>query len=1077
MANGFSQVPDSLKFTVPAAVIDGEPGAVAEIYVADSAGLGVALATGGDLSNATDAKLRVGAGTGEQALVFSDGLARLRFFGSAENRLRVLDSPAELAEERELLPDAVASALELPSLGEGRRYLMMRWDYDLAGLVEAPIALANGVTGGFAVDGVGDARFVIVREIDEEVGAKEAIERLLEAWRSPRQLAAIDGEGPTARAAMTEPTWIVTELFGRISSTLEIGYGYDFSWIRSLRLGELSGDLALKVQAGLKAAIGGSLAGRFALVMAFETPQRVRVRLLKSKAKGWNFALDVGLQLDGLESALPEGGLDDLVKAILGIHDHQLLADLEKWLDPNKTLAEIAGDEGEKYLGSLAKKVFGAKGNLAKAKVAELQGELKRLLEFWSSVDARLASALWNELGTTESVEAIRSLAQDIVEADDVPGLVRSQLETTGFFSTPDGDWLRQAAEVAAGGLATVLASDEAVGSLQSLAGKTLALLSEDGALAASTKLKQALDERFGLKAIAEKLAAAERTISSATLADLDPWVAERLRRFLGADELSFEGLESLRSVLGTFLNGAAAQSIYAAGRQALEAGVRADLGFSYARLKENGALVDATFDLGADPEVARLLERLVDGDVDLSALDQSEGVTLHEGFLTHRMARERRVGLSLPLFQSEVVATTAAWSEVEAAADGSGVLLYRGGATNEAARRRAQVLKASRLSLAISLPSALREGLHDWRSRELDSPAGNVDWTYTLDRFLPAATPDDLVETVQFLRRVEGETLGADPAAARTVAWAGDVDRATDNVAGYGSGTVGNTRLVYNVVFPEGIGSVWREAPLRPDIRFDRRLSIQMQRELRESVPRIYFGDPDLYRDERSYPLLLWSAFPLRTQVFETRKGIWQLVDDGKALITPWDKNDNWLRIANSDDFLDRLDRRLEAIEQRLVGRGKERLRSARQIKDAVLGNPNLKNQVLEVFAFERQLIGRTVRAVHLFGSLRSGARPQADVLDDLAEFSTALSKTFNEKFSVGGLTDRGELRAGGSWVFFRVAQAFAAALGQTVPEPTSLLEVTVVAPSIDAERIASGPPLERDEVVLRQMIENLVV
>ena len=70
----------------------------------------------------------------------------------------------------------------------------------------------------------------------------------------PRQIVSIDQVPPG--------TWIATEAMGSISITLGAQVGYDFNWVREARLGGLTGDIGLRLQMGVNAAVGFYVSGK-----------------------------------------------------------------------------------------------------------------------------------------------------------------------------------------------------------------------------------------------------------------------------------------------------------------------------------------------------------------------------------------------------------------------------------------------------------------------------------------------------------------------------------------------------------------------------------------------------------------------------------------------------------------------------------------------------------------------------------------------------------------------------------------------------------------------------------------------
>src|SRR3954466_5623426 len=156
-------------------------------------------------------------------------------------------------------------------------------------------------------------------------------------------------------------TWIASEVIGGLTIGLGAQLGFDFNWVREAELGGLTGDIGLRLQVGINAAIGFSASGRCAVVVSREsTAPTLRVRFFRLKSRGSNASFNASVTAQLRDTVLP-GKVDDFIAAVFDTHGQQILRDLqvlEKWTDPKKSLSELlaeAGVEGaEKLVARMA---------------------------------------------------------------------------------------------------------------------------------------------------------------------------------------------------------------------------------------------------------------------------------------------------------------------------------------------------------------------------------------------------------------------------------------------------------------------------------------------------------------------------------------------------------------------------------------------------------------------------------------------------------------------------------------------------------------------------------------------------
>jgi len=283
-------------------------------------------------------------------------------------------------------------------------FLLLRWRYDLMGSAQGSVAL--GATGSiiFGVDGKKENGFAVVRRFAKanRSGALTEVMKTANSWILPSQVKGI--------ADLEPGTWLIAEVDGSIAVKLGAQYGYDFSWVGSLKTGALSGDMGLRIQLGIAATLGFQLDGKYAVVLERKslaaTDQQVRVRLFKLSKKGWGFAFNAGASVDSELTGLPSD-FDGFIAAILGVHGAQFLRDIqmfEQWTDPKNPpqdlLAGAGVDYAVKFLAAITGKDPQTEFNLAVNKV-------KDFLNVWNNLDHRAATAVAKFVGDEAALDLV----------------------------------------------------------------------------------------------------------------------------------------------------------------------------------------------------------------------------------------------------------------------------------------------------------------------------------------------------------------------------------------------------------------------------------------------------------------------------------------------------------------------------------------------------------------------------------------------------------------------------------------------------------------------------------------------
>ncbi|HSL81473.1 MAG TPA: hypothetical protein VLF66_01775, partial [Thermoanaerobaculia bacterium] len=580
---------------------------------------------------------------GSADVSFDGGKGKITFGAKAKVGFLVTPDRETMLEH---LPvgDPIAEGLAAADSEPSSSYALLQWGYDLKGAAKGSVALGAGVTAQFGVDAKREAGFAVVKRFGPETGARDVVAETVRAWRLPRQV--------RSPADLPPGAWLVAEVDGSLALSLGVKAGYDFSWVRDTRLSGLSGDIALRVEAGLSATVGFEASGRYALVLRRdsleEEDRRLRLQLFKQRKQGWSFALDARATVQAdLDDFAPES-LDELLRAILGVQGEQLLDDLDsllEWSDPEKSLGELLAGAGVDRAKELLEEVTGLD---VEEELEEARNRLAGLIEAWDELDGKVASFLWSEIGDAEAVVAIRELASEVRDAladTTLRSLLRERLSGAEHFATPAGKWLVAVAEE---GLLTLVASSAGLQRLRLAAETTLDIFDGGEVEAAVGRLKETIEGVFRL----DRLESAIQTaVDESDPERLDAWAQQRLARFLDGQPTVQHLQEILRAVEAIRLKG---RDFYRRTLEALQRKYQFSFAATYRKTVTREALVDVELDFGADgvaAELPELLREAIDGELNRLFVRSFTGVRLREATLTHQIDRRGSVEISLPWY------------------------------------------------------------------------------------------------------------------------------------------------------------------------------------------------------------------------------------------------------------------------------------------------------------------------------------------------------------------------------------------------------------------------------------------
>ena len=550
------------------------------------------------------------------------------------------------------LDEPMVTNLSFPA---DRDLYALRWGYDLSGSVNGTVALGPaGVS--FGASGRTEGLYAVLRSLERTTRAREAVAKTINSWKMPRQV--------SIPSDLEPQTWLISETDGEIKLSLGVEYGYNYSWVReSLALGQLAGDVGLKVEVGLSASLGFNASNRHAVVLMREGDgQQLRLQVFKLGQHGWNFAVNAGVSAQVQQTLIPEK-LDDFFKGVFNLQGSQILKDIETLLDPANDLSQLVSSRLVDYFVDMVGKITG----ITPADIDSALDQLREPIKRWHALPHEVTSILYDFLRTQTPLSDLTEFLQTIIDNTDSEVLaeeITKRLEGNAFFSTTIGKWLTASAKE---GILSLLANiDDEKAELADLARKTLAILDGSTVEETLTKLQEWIETKLGLDNIFA-------IVNKASFDDMDEWLKQRLSDFLGRT-IVFEDLAKIKVAIKNLRD--KAQDFYGKGYKALMDKYKVDLEFTYQKTTTRTALLDVTFDFDVNAVNARnYLSEALNGDFTRLLSDRSptSGVKINKGVLTHEIKRNTHIGVELPFYKFTLdhINESLAKGEVVEAADG----------------------------------------------------------------------------------------------------------------------------------------------------------------------------------------------------------------------------------------------------------------------------------------------------------------------------------------------------------------------------------------------------------------------
>ena len=959
-------------------------------------------------------------------------LGRVSFTGSASASwgIGVYPDPTKLLAA--LSPNKhLTAAWSFPTDDE-HSYVMLSWGYDLKGAASGALGLGIGGSVTIGADGQKSGAFGVVRRLPRSTGARTAVIDVIDSWRLPKQVKTVGDLEPG--------TWLIAEINGSVAARLGIQFGYDFNWVREAKLGGLTGDIGLRLQLGVSAALGFHASGAYALAISRESllhaDQLVRLRIFKLSTKGWNFAFNAGASVQGDFTKLLPDKSDDFVKAVFGVQGAQIVQELqtiEKWTNPKTDLSDALAGLSSEYVQDLITDLTGVSPEAAFTKGVT---QLRSFVTQWDDLGQQTATLLWRFVDAKIDLAPIRDLTGTIAGANQktVQALIRAQLAKTDFGTSPVGQLVEA---LAATGVLSTLHSSPALKEFQAGAARVSQFLDPATTGDVLDRLQTFVQQKLNLDV-------ARNIVLEADFTTLDALLQSKLSAFLG-EKLTLHNLDKVRTTITLLL--AKRQEFYGKALTALNRKYEFSFAATYQSTTAKTALLDVAFDFSHTPDdkVRSMLQKALKGDFNTLLVKHVRGVVLHEGTLSHGIERQSHVSLSMPFFSQNVTHLNTALGTVTALEDDGRLLLYQGTAKDAVSVATRKMQLNSALTIGVEWPHALGNAVRQHAQTRLSyayafkQATAHMSTTEVRHQLRPYV---DHYFPTQF-----GTTVGATSTPSFDV-WLNALDAEIEAKTSNGSGMFGNTLLSLDVSVAEAVTSAWVHAPGKRDTRY-LDMSRRLQRTLKRLVLFYYFQARNKYKDSNeAEPLLVYAAMPPSNGFnVVTRK-------------TTTDPYWNWPLVAAQRVMMRRAETAatlaalLQQIRDRLLDtEGLQKIakrydpKRAAQIIDRVSRNQGNRRDLMRPFlVVENAIVKGACKAGTAMNAFRTAESTEpAKAVEELAKFGAALTSTF--KAQIGGLFGGDVLHPLGTMLFVEAALALSNDPAIREVTPSAILSLTVVA------------------------------
>ncbi len=943
------------------------------------------------------------------------------------------------------LPWVETPGLELPPAGANHRFALMQLGYSAQGKIDAthPLGVVGSAT--FGVQGGARSWMAVVHRFQTADGAATVLARTAKSWRLPRHVEA---------GSLAPGTWVIADLEGSLALKIAAQAGYDFNFLHEARLGGLTGDLGLRVDAAIKATLGIDFSAKFLAVVSREgTDEKVRLQLFRQSKNGMSFAFNLKVGATTKAAFLP-GKSDEFVRAVFGVQSAQILRslqELEKWTDKNKSVGDlVAGLTNQRAL-TLIQEVTGTPAAQAFEKGKQkLLGALSR----WRALPDSVSAGLLDLMGSLDE-PALRKFTGTLElfaggDQEKQRKKLREILAASDFLSLPEGQYLASLSESGA------LMLLDRLDFVREVASQTLAAL--DGGIL--RKLKTMLDDALQLDQVME-------AAKQADFQKLDSFLVGRLSLFLDK-ELKFENLSEIKNAIHTVLS--KREEIYSLVRKALNNRYSLEVAAILQKSSSRDVLIDVEFDL-AEPAAAAMFRTVMrDSGYDRLFVEQTPGIAIQSAVMTHGLGRKASVEVNLPMFNYRSEHENSSLAKVRASdlvveEEAGRLIVYDLNAKDEVRVRRQF---KSRLTISLTDEAARKAGV-----RVASTRRGS--WSYQLLHCKENLKREELEAfTRPFIEEYMPDLFGG---GSDLSAFYTHFDATVEDIVHNGANQFGDVLTTMQVSVPGSALTAW----LRPRDKDERKaakmeVSRRIQSGLKRLLPHYYFQDlRRLRQNPTGAALLVWAAIRPSTSV---------ALKDGRLVFNTdqepyWNHPDPELRrvMATNSDTAVRLAPALASARLRLLEAG--------ETHEASFFEPSEGRDFLALTAdgggaalfrglvlFEAEVVDRACRAIEDLKDLtRVQEEKPSEAIERLALFGSDITTAFHQKLD-SVYADKSALRALGQMVFLDASRALDPALAAS--RPTGMLTMTVLKEtrSFDLASFLNGAEPPPEEVAVSQRL-----
>jgi hypothetical protein len=963
---------------------------------------------------------------GKTNLAFAANRGTVSFSGSADtsHAVQIVPQPADAAAAIGFDKD-FPFGLDLPGDLPGApatHYDVIRWTFDASASIAGKVALgANGAVS-IGAAGTSGAIYAIVRRFDD--GALAGRDELIQTagnWMLPSQVQGKDSLDPR--------TWIVAEVEGSLDLSLGAEYGLNYNWVRSVKAGALGGDVGLKLQAGISATLGFSVAGKYVIVVSRETDDpKVRVRVFKLARKGFSFALDAGLSAKTDTRPLTVDEVDDFIKAVLGVHSAQVMRDLQaidSWSGTQQTLSGPLAQAGNDYVIGFVKDLTGVDD------IPNAKKNVQDLLDRWtnlSNVNHSLSTLILKFIEKKVDLGPIKMAAAIIANGDarQLAHFLGDKLAQAGFPQSPLAQFLETAASK---GLLTLLQEGPVFEQAKDPAGALLRVLDGGPNEHMLTRLDTRLNATLALN---DLIPAVNRGLSQFDFNKLDKLLQVKLANLIdeGPDELGSADFKKIAEGIGQFLLKRA--DVYAQALKALNNLSKAEFTETYQRSSTRTVLLDIEFDFTQDDgRMPALMASAIDGRFFGNVagrpfnllMDAIPGVAVRQGALTHNIKRHKHQELHLPMFMSVSDHVNTGEAKLEVNTDGTRVLMSAGkdvdSDTTEFHKNRNRCDSTLSVLAQLNAGNAGEINIHDLK---------DLTFSYRLRRCTTKTTREGLARQ---LAPLVGAYFGPVFSGADGQLTFPDFVRAIDNASGGRANLLGQTLVSLDLAVPPAAGSSWFLPQASSDDEDSRLagMSRVIQAAMRRIVPYVHFQDASQFDlSETCSAFLLYAATPpMARKDFNFFFAYFPASDLLTSLLGSPGHGQGDSTRANLDVILSGI----RGILANTPGADPSGFGppAARRIINHALSSQFTQQVLTALFGMDASIVGSAIKARENVRGFQAnfGTNPDA-AIKSLGEFSANLAEAFNDKVgSFATRTDKPAIRSLASIVFLEASLALA--------------------------------------------------